>query len=129
MRSAALLVLAALAACKPAEQPAAPASPVMTVSAMPPRMQALGTEPFWSVEIAPDGLRYSDPENIEGTAFAATAVPDGAGGRWTGTLRGQPLTLLVLPGACSDGMSDTVYPFKATLERGGQTLSGCARAR
>ena len=125
MRSAAILALLALAACKPAAAP----GPAVTASALPQRMQALGTEPFWSIEIAPEGLRYSDPESIEGTTFAAQAAPAEGGMRWSGTLAGQPLRLLVVPGTCSDGMSDTVYPFKAVLVRGGQTLSGCARER
>lgn len=153
MRSAALLALLALAACKPAEQPAPPpgaesqaspsasptptgspgpasrSEPTATASPLPARMQALGTEPFWSIEIAPEGLRYSDPENIAGTAFAATAVSAEGGRRWSGTLAGEPLVLLVVPGTCSDGMSDTVYPFTATLVRAGRTLNGCARKR
>lgn len=126
MRSAGILVLLALAACKPAQPPAAP---VASADALPQRMQALGTEPFWSVEIAPEGLRYSDPENIDGTAFAAKSVAAEGGRRWSGELASQPLTLLVVPGTCSDGMSDTVYPYRATLVRAGQTLNGCARGR
>ncbi len=108
-------------------QPMATGSPEPAMREKP--FQALGTEPFWAVEVLPGQLRYSDPENIAGTTFAATESREGSGLRYSGTLNGQPLTLLVQPGTCSDGMSDTVYPWTAVLTKDGFALQGCARKR
>ena len=50
------------------------ATPVATAMPSAPaaqRFQALGTEPFWSVDVSDAQLRYSNPENQAGTAFAA----------------------------------------------------------
>ena len=137
MRSVALGLMLGLAAC--GQQPdvapteSAAAEPLVTATpgpVMPEKpFQALGTEPFWAVEVLPGQLRYSDPENIAGTTFAATESREGSGLRYSGTLNGQPLTLLVQPGTCSDGMSDTVYPWTAVLTKDGFTLQGCARKR
>ena len=147
MRSACLALALGLAACgqQPDVAPTqsataeveaeaiASAQPVATGSpepAMPEKpFQALGTEPFWAVEVLPGQLRYSDPENIDGTTFAATEVREGDGIRYSGTLDGQPLSLLVQPGTCIDGMSDNVYEWTAVLTIERRTLHGCARKR
>lgn len=103
--------------------------PAQSAPVLPERMQALGTEPFWSVEITPGQLRYSHPENIPGTAFAAVASREGEKMRYSGTMDGKAVSLLVQPGTCSDGMSDTIYEWKAELTIDGQTEKGCARKR
>jgi uncharacterized membrane protein len=43
-------------------------------------------------------------------------------------MAGAPLVMVLTPGPCSDGMSETVYPLKATVIRPGEALSGCAGA-
>lgn len=147
MRSACLALTFGLAACgqQPDVAPTqsataeveaeaiASAQPVATGSpepAMPEKpFQALGTEPFWAVEVLPGQLRYSDPENIAGTTFPATESREATGVRYSGTMSGQPISLLVQPGTCSDGMSDTVYPWTAVLTKDGRRLQGCARKR
>jgi len=139
MRSACLALTLGLAACgqqpdvAPTQSAAAEAKPVATGSpepAMPEKpFQALGTEPFWAVEVLPGQLRYSDPENIAGTTFPATESREATGVRYFGTMSGQPISLLVQPGTCSDGMSDTVYPWTAVLTKDGRRLQGCARKR
>lgn len=132
MRNVLTVCLLLLAACKPAERPAPPAQPEPSASVsapIPQRFQALGTEPFWSVEVRPGQLRYSSPENIDGTGFAATETGADGGTRWSGTLEGKPFSLLIVPGQCSDGMSDTVYAWKATLRWGEVSEQGCARER
>ncbi|HPB21320.1 MAG: hypothetical protein RL702_324 [Pseudomonadota bacterium] len=149
MRKAAVLALLALVACKPAEQPAAPASPepqrspsaspspatsTPTPSAQPRRMQALGTEPFWSFEIAGQRLSYTSPEQpspilIEAQITAVGKHGDG-GLLYAGQMQGRPIGLTIRAGQCSDGMSDTVYPYKATFTWGDDAaLEGCARER
>lgn len=96
---------------------------------MQEHLQALGTEPFWSVDVLPGQLRYSDPENIAGIQFAATRADMGTHVRYSGTMQGKAVVLVIEPGRCSDGMSDTVYSFKASLTIAGNTEQGCARAK
>ena len=157
MRKAALLVLLLLAACDSGAPPkdkvenilitdgpsaaesadasfAAAATVAATIAPVPPpapapvkHFQALGTEPFWSVDVLQGKLRYSSPENLEGTTFASTEAKDGSATRYIGTLEGKLVTLRIEPGTCSDGMSDTVYAYKASFTWGAQTERGCAR--
>ncbi len=123
-----------LAACSnpgetpPAETPAPPAPPAVLggVDLNQP-LRALGTEPFWGVDITPQTLVYSAVDHpgltvpnpgptIQGTtAVYAAAGPDGA-----------TLVVTLIATECSDGMSDRIYPLTARVELGSQTLNGCA---
>lgn len=91
--------------------------------------QALGTEPFWSVEVLPGKLRYSSPEQPDGIAFAATASSLGSGYRYAGTIAGAKVMLTITPGKCSDGMSDQTYAYTAALTIGDKAMHGCARVK
>ncbi len=142
-----ILVLAAgaaLAGCQPAadQQPVAEETTTSAEKATPQataipqatapapaeeRFVALGTEPFWSVEVSPGQLRYSTPEDIPGEIFDALRSEDGAGIAYIGTLKGQKAALRIAAGECSDGMSDTVYAYRATFTLAAQELRGCAR--
>ena len=144
-----MLVLAggaALAGCQPdvnkepasqetaipqeAATPQAAATPQQTASApVTERFVALGTEPFWSVEVSPGQLRYSTPEDIPGAIFAAQRSDDAAAIIYTGTLDGKAARLRIAAGQCSDGMSDTVYAYRSRFTLADLELSGCARKR
>lgn len=95
---------------------------------------ARGTEPFWSVTINRSGIVYSTPEvNNRRYPYAA---PIAAMGRPTDFVRvyrlnGQTSGILVIKkvDACSDGMSDNVYPYDATLILGNRVMQGCAQRR
>lgn len=125
------LLLAACTQPQPQAEPSEAAATVPASAASSPeawdRLQALGTEPFWSVEIATGTLRYATPENSEGTFFPAERSVDGARQTFTGTLEGKSFTLVIAPGPCSDGMSETVYPLSATRTLGEDVQRGCAR--
>ena len=144
MRKLALVLVLLLAACRdqpptpaatatPAASEPAPASPLPPIPSPAPtpaeRFQALGNEPFWSVEADEARLRYVTPENQPGTAFAARRSQEGEAAVWSGRLEGQSFVLRIAPGRCSDGMSDTVYAWTAQVAFGDTTLSGCARRR
>jgi len=138
-----LLVLAAaatlsLAACN--QQPAEPA-PAPTEPAPPPAppkpeinavdltqdLRALGTEPFWAVEITKAGLKTSGVDKPERTAPNAGPVMSEGAAVWTATTSdGQPLKVTLTAGPCSDGMSDRTYPLTAAVELAGESLKGCA---
>lgn len=129
--AAAGLVLA-VAACSESTvetpEPAAPAAPVILGGVnLNGSLRALGTEPFWGVDINPDGLVYTavdSPEiraaNPGPTVQGTTAVYASA------TEDGTALVVTLIATECSDGMSDRTYPLTARVELGGQTLNGCA---
>ena len=150
MRSAALIGLVALAACEP-NQPAAPdamqseahssTQPGQPTSTGVPTPEspttpvnidtfvALGTEPFWSATTAPSNVTYSTPEIQAGTAIAVVESRDGTARVYSGKLTGQPFVLRIAKGECSDGMSDTVYTYTASLTVSGEDRRGCARRK
>ena len=78
-------------------------------------------------------LLYTSPEQQTAVAIEAhvTAIgKHGDGGLvWEGWMAGKPVTLTIREGQCSDGMSDTVYPYKATFTWGERTEQGCARLK
>ncbi|HUQ13352.1 MAG TPA: hypothetical protein VM055_03665 [Novosphingobium sp.] len=137
------LLALALAACEQTQPPAAPPSPVATepqaavptrpsivakpVLALPDRFAALGTEPFWAADVAGATLTYKTPEDQAGQLATVTRTAGEDFVELRGTLAGQALTLTVSKGPCSDGMSDTVYPFSVTRRLGDDTQRGCAR--
>ncbi|MEE4152759.1 MAG: hypothetical protein V2I27_01220 [Erythrobacter sp.] len=90
-----------------------------------------GTEPFWSLAIAPSiadegyTATYSTPEDIEGTSFAATRFAGNNGLGFSGALQEQPVQIAITPGECSDGMSDRTYPYTASVRIGETLLEGC----
>jgi len=104
------------------------AAPVPIPPAAEPaeRYRFTGTEPFWGGTIDGSKLLYQTPEDQAGKAITATVVKQGAASRYSGTLDGQPFVLVLTPGICSDGMSDTVYPLVAALTVHGEQRNGCA---
>lgn len=91
------------------------------------RFQALGTEPFWSVKVGATIATYTTPENQTGTPvqYDFTFKQDTLRYEWTQDARA--FVLVITKGLCSDGMSDTVYKWKAALTINGETQQGCAR--
>jgi len=92
-----------------------------------------GTEPFWSVTVSRKGIIYSTPESSQKFPYIA---PSTASGRPTDLVRVYRLrgrnstnTLVIRKGSCSDGMSDTKYPYSAVYIAGNTVLEGCARAK
>ena len=106
MRPLPILAAAAVAACA-------------TVPAPRP-YSALGTEPFWSVEIADGRIRYDSPEGRFSVAAPEPVATEG--GRRYETPR---LTVDVRRGVCSDGMSDSLYADTVTVVADGLALEGC----
>ena len=93
---------------------------------------ALGNEPFWNVSIMPDSIVWRTPEHLEGIHFPpAPRERSGNVIRWQTQRTGTPasLDLSIESMTCSDGMSDRVYPYKATLTLDAQTFTGCAEQR
>jgi uncharacterized membrane protein len=85
---------------------------------------ARGTEPFWSVDIVGTMAVLKRPDMpAERFVVGRTLAGD--------TLRyqGAGLTILVTPGPCSDGMSDTLYGDRVQIAMASGTLKGCGGDR
>ena len=107
---------------------AAPDSAATAGLALPARFTALGAEPFWAAKVAGERLTYSTPENQASQPIAATRTERGDSVEIAATLAGTSLILTVSAGPCSDGMSDTVYPFAVRRQLGSDEQRGCARS-
>ena len=95
--------------------------------------KAIGTEPFWSITTSEREVAYSTPELSDGVRLNVGSgyYKDGSTGEerisFSATLNGEVLVLQIASGTCSDGMSDTVYPYTAKLRIGQRTEQGCAK--
>lgn len=117
------------AASKPAT--ATPVTPppikLSGTAQLPSKLRAVGTEPFWGVEIDGTKLVFTTPEDQKGQTIIATRDDSSISSTWTGTLKGKKFEVSIVPEKCSDGMSDTQYPFSAWLSTGGAMRHGCAK--
>lgn len=84
-----------------------------------------GTEPFWGIEIANGQASYADPQHPEPRSFAVARFAGNNGIGFSGDWDGVAVTMTLTPGECSDGMSDRVFPYVATIALGEETLRGC----
>jgi uncharacterized membrane protein len=131
-RLIAALYLLVLAACSPAEEPApspevpAPA-PVLGGVDLAGPVRALGTEPFWSLDLTGTEMVYTTPEPPEQRAPRTVPLIQGTTATWeTETADGIALRVTLIATECSDGMSDRTYPLTAMVRLGEQELTGCA---
>lgn len=91
--------------------------------------RASGTEPFWSLSIDRAGLRFTTPDNPEGVRFPIRLLTViGNTMQWDGETENAAITARIRPGACSDGMSERVWTYKAVVRLNGATYQGCAEA-
>lgn len=92
------------------------------------RIRLLGTEPFWSIDISGTEMHYTTPDNDPGEHFQVERelLADG-GVRYTGEDGITAFSVEVTPGACSDGMSDETYAYRAEFQLGRQIQTGCGR--
>lgn len=110
-----------------------------------PGLRLVGTEPFWGGTLTRQALTITRVDRPEVTVRNPGSGPcppqdacffgqfSGAGRRYVNARLqdGGRLSLIVDPEACSDGMSDRRYPFKAsvtfvTSEGKAERLQGCA---
>ncbi|MGZ9114744.1 MAG: COG3650 family protein [Brevundimonas sp.] len=133
MRLIALAVSALiLSACSQAEEPAPPPpapapGPVLAGVDLAKPTRALGTEPFWSVELTGTEMVYTTPEPPEQRAPQPAPVVQGTTATWeTRTAAGTALSVTLVATECSDGMSDRTYPLTAMVKIGETSLTGCA---
>ncbi|MGD8496978.1 MAG: hypothetical protein PVF05_12435 [Gemmatimonadales bacterium] len=88
--------------------------------------RALGTEPFWGIEVTADSLVYTTPES-DPLRFRVTKVRRWAGNDVvSGEADGRAIEVTITRGACSDGMSDRRYEFTSRVLLEDRELTGCA---
>ena len=87
--------------------------------------RALGTEPFWSVDIGGGRMVYRDPENNRVVVRTPRAIST-VDGR---VYRSRRLIVRIQTGrSCSDGMSDRTYADTVRVTLDGRELEGCGGA-
>ncbi len=108
----------------PAPDASAPAEPSPPAEAEPIALSALGTEPFWRVDITNDEFKLTRPDAPAQTA-RRVAVAVGTG--YISLVSGPSPNVHAsfTKGECSDGMSDLKYPYKVEIRWGAETLKGC----
>jgi uncharacterized membrane protein len=84
----------------------------------------VGTEPFWGGKIRREGLSLTRPDQPEVIAANPGVRIEGDVGVWGS----GHLVFKLTPEACSDGMSDRRYPYRAEVTFNGAVLKGCAAA-
>ena len=135
MRLLALAALSSLtlAACSPSGDAevksveAAAPPPMLAGVNLDQPVRALGTEPFWSLELNGTDMIYTTPEPGELCAPQPAAVVQGTVAIYEAvTADGPQMKVTLTATECSDGMSDRTYPLTAIVELGDQTLTGCA---
>ena len=87
----------------------------------PASYRALGTEPFWNVAIAGRRARIGEPGRRDMVVAVGHPERRPRGWHW----RSRALTITTERAACSDGMSDRVYPDRVTIVWRGRRLEGC----
>lgn len=131
-----ILALTAAAATAPPIQDAPPVfplpPPLPIADAVKGSLRAVGTEPFWRLDIAGKTMVFVEPgddgEKVQEFTIEYTTAMGDAGHIWTS----GPLSVTMSFGECSDGMSDTVYPYSVEAILVGsagsdtRTLKGCA---
>lgn len=89
--------------------------------------RALGTEPFWNLEIRSEGLRFITPDDTVGMRFPPiTPTMVGDTTRWVGETERAPIDVRIWPARCSDGMSDRVWALTAVMTINQTVYRGCA---
>ncbi len=135
-RLAILSLILVLAACKDnpsrsADSSAAAAPTTSAAVATTEPLRALGTEPFWALDIDSTGLRFTTPDDTSGKRFPPNAPTPMAGDTlvWMAESDLTAVHVRIWPEPCSDGMSDRSYPWTAIVRVAGTTYRGCADRR
>lgn len=88
--------------------------------------RVVGTEPFWGVRVDGDTLHFTTIDDQAGKHLTGTHTLREDGVRYVGNDGATAFELDIARGECSDGMSDTVYAFKASFRYGETAYEGCA---
>ena len=84
--------------------------------------RAIGTEPFWSLDIDSREMRFSQANDGRDIVEPTPRVIHGFAGD---IYQGQRIRVNIVHGQCSDGMSDRTYPDKVQVGVDGKQYEGC----
>jgi uncharacterized membrane protein len=88
--------------------------------------RARGNEPGWSVDVQPSGVIIQRPGAEPVTAeYQPLEKLDAGVRRFVNEMPNGKVEFTLTPGICSDGMSDTVYGWTASLKVGDEAMAGC----
>lgn len=96
--------------------------------------RAIGTEPFWGVEMSNKTIKYTTPDDPKGITFPAVKpvlVMDANSKTYMSKSNAGEIKMTITYGKCSDGMSDMEhnYSVAVALKKKGETafkdLRGC----
>ena len=110
------------------------ATPAAAAPTLPPVFECFGTEPFWSIKVAP-GRADADLLFANRRYAFRAARPQRTMNRpdiWLVRAYGRyaNLSLIVREESCSDGMSDNTYPYSSVaLISGLRSIAGCCRPK
>ena len=83
---------------------------------------AIGTEPFWSLDIDAREMRFSQANDGRDIVEPTPRVIHGFAGE---IYQGQRIRVNIVHGPCSDGMSDRTYPDEVQVGVDGKQYEGC----
>lgn len=87
----------------------------------------LGTEPFWSVEVKGQTLKYAAPGEEFKTWVSQRKDAAGMSEGYVSVYRNpkKDIALTIVEAKCTDGMSDNEYSKTMVLIKQGSVLYGC----
>ena len=92
---------------------------IWTPQTLPPTLRCLGTEPFWSFAPQGNAIVFSTPDDpstpLAAKAILSTYLPGDTRRSIVAQDSSQHLTAVMVPMACSDGMSDRAYGLDVTV--------------
>jgi hypothetical protein len=99
---------------------------------IPAFLDCAGTEPFWSIQLTPGyaraDLMFAERRYLFRISRFQQVMNRTDIAHIRGAARNASMSLIVRHERCSDGMSDTTYPFSAVaLISGVNTIAGCCR--
>jgi uncharacterized membrane protein len=99
---------------------------------IPAFLDCTGTEPFWSISLSPGyaraDLMFAERRYLFRITRFQQAMNRTDIAHIKGASRAASMSLIVRHESCSDGMSDTTYPYSAVaLISGIHTIAGCCR--
>jgi heat shock protein HslJ len=83
--------------------------------------RAIGTEPFWSLNIDRREMRFETADGLSHSEPTPPVRP----GRTGDIFEGRRLVVIIDQRRCSDGMSDRIYPDSVRLFFDGREWRGC----
>ncbi len=115
----------ASAACVPATSSQSPETPPAAATPSQPSVgapyKAVGTEPFWALQITGSQMTFQPVEGAATVATIASARPSFNGWRYSSDTVSVDVTFT----QCNDGMSDIVYKDTVTVLVGTTEYRGC----